>query len=183
VLAHSGRTNSAGCHNDKKNGGYHCHNGGDKPSVPVPSVTSPASIPITVVSVGDGDTIRVRNQKKITTIRLGCIDAPETAQRPWGQQSSNKLKQLLPIGEIVSLRVIDTDRYGRTVAEVFRNGDSINLQMVAAGQSVVYREYLNGCPDTKLQYLQAEQSAKTQKLGFWNQSKICMPAKFRQKRC
>lgn len=24
--AHSGRTNSSGCHNDYVNGGYHCHN-------------------------------------------------------------------------------------------------------------------------------------------------------------
>ena len=24
-LAHSGRTNSDGCHNDTKTGGYHCH--------------------------------------------------------------------------------------------------------------------------------------------------------------
>lgn len=24
-LAHSGNTNSAGCHNDRINGGYHCH--------------------------------------------------------------------------------------------------------------------------------------------------------------
>ncbi len=23
--AHSGRTNSEGCHHDRKNGGYHCH--------------------------------------------------------------------------------------------------------------------------------------------------------------
>ena len=23
--AHSGRTDSSGCHNDRKNGGYHCH--------------------------------------------------------------------------------------------------------------------------------------------------------------
>lgn len=27
-FAHSGRTNSAGCHNDYVHGGYHCHNGG-----------------------------------------------------------------------------------------------------------------------------------------------------------
>ena len=26
--AHSGRTNSSGCHNDNIHGGYHCHNGG-----------------------------------------------------------------------------------------------------------------------------------------------------------
>lgn len=28
ALAHSGRTNSSGCHNDNIHGGYHCHNGG-----------------------------------------------------------------------------------------------------------------------------------------------------------
>ncbi len=28
ALTHSGRTNSEGCHNNRKTGGYHCHNGG-----------------------------------------------------------------------------------------------------------------------------------------------------------
>lgn len=28
TVAHSGRTNSSGCHNDNISGGYHCHNGG-----------------------------------------------------------------------------------------------------------------------------------------------------------
>ncbi|PUA29397.1 MAG: hypothetical protein B0W54_02065 [Cellvibrio sp. 79] len=28
VLAHGGRTDKYGCHNDRKNGGYHCHNSG-----------------------------------------------------------------------------------------------------------------------------------------------------------
>ena len=28
AAAHGGRTNAEGCHNDRKNGGYHCHNGG-----------------------------------------------------------------------------------------------------------------------------------------------------------
>lgn len=31
VLAHGGRTNKYGCHNDRKNGGYHCHNSGSIP--------------------------------------------------------------------------------------------------------------------------------------------------------
>lgn len=30
ALSHSGRTNSEGCHNNRKTGGYHCHNGGYK---------------------------------------------------------------------------------------------------------------------------------------------------------
>lgn len=28
-FAHSGRTNSSGCHNDYVNGGYHCHKSND----------------------------------------------------------------------------------------------------------------------------------------------------------
>ena len=31
ALAHSGRTNSEGCHNDKKNNDYHCHSKASKP--------------------------------------------------------------------------------------------------------------------------------------------------------
>lgn len=30
VFAHSGRTDAAGCHNDRKHGGYHCHNSKSK---------------------------------------------------------------------------------------------------------------------------------------------------------
>lgn len=30
--AHGGRTNAQGCHNDRKTGGYHCHNGGSAPA-------------------------------------------------------------------------------------------------------------------------------------------------------
>lgn len=50
VLAHGGRTNAQGCHNDRVNGGYHCHNGGraspasatDRPRL-APAVTAPAA--------------------------------------------------------------------------------------------------------------------------------------------
>lgn len=50
--AHSGRTNAQGCHNDRKNGGYHCHNGGTTrasvpthtPSVQRSSATQPQNV-------------------------------------------------------------------------------------------------------------------------------------------
>ena len=32
-----------------------------------------------VLSVGDGDTLRVKQGGKTITVRLGCIDAPESA--------------------------------------------------------------------------------------------------------
>ena len=90
-----------------------------------------------------------QNGKKVT-VRLACIDAPETAQSPWGEQSANKLKELLPPQKPVRVREIEKDRYGRTVAEVYVNEKSVNLEMVETGQAVVYTQYLNiSCPSSK----------------------------------
>nr|WP_315458011.1 excalibur calcium-binding domain-containing protein [uncultured Sphingorhabdus sp.] len=33
--AHGGRTDATGCHNDKNNGGRHCHGGSDAPTRPL----------------------------------------------------------------------------------------------------------------------------------------------------
>lgn len=63
----------------------------------------------TVVSVGDGDTLRIREVGQVTTIRLGCIDAPERAQSLWGQQLTSRLKQLLPTSTAVQVRKITRD--------------------------------------------------------------------------
>lgn len=48
----------------------------------------------TVVSVGDGDTIRVREGGRLLTIRLACIDAPEMGQRPSGAIAREALERL-----------------------------------------------------------------------------------------
>lgn len=136
--------------------------------------------PATVVSIGDGDTLRVRQAGQVQTLRLGCVDAPERAQSPWGQQSTSRLKQLLPLGTAVQVREITRDRYGRTVAELYISKQSVNLQMVKDGQAVVYRQYLNGCAATKDQYLQAGAQARKQRLGFWNQKSPVMPWEYRR---
>ncbi len=158
-----------------------------KASLVLPLLLAPSSAiaqntPATVVSIGDGDTLRVRKAGQVTTIRLGCVDAPERAQSPWGQQSTSRLKQLLPPGTAVQVRTITRDRYGRTVAELYLGKHSVNLQMVKDGQAVVYRQYLSGCAATKDQYLQAESQARQKKLGFWNQQSPTMPWDYRRSR-
>lgn len=135
----------------------------------------------TVVRVKDGDGVVVSKDGKDIEIRLVCIDAPEKEQ-PGGQQSTDRLKQLLPRGQAVQLREIELDGYGRTVAEIFVGGQSVNLRMVREGQAVVYPEYLNNCTDTKNQYLQAEAQAKQKHLGFWNQPSPVMPWDFRRRK-
>jgi micrococcal nuclease len=149
-------------------------------------IASPAeaaqAIAGTIVSVGDGDTIRVRTADKTLTVRLSCIDSPEMSQKPYGQASANRLRQLLPVGQTVTLQVVDTDRYRRTVAKVFTGKTSVNLTLVQEGQAAVYRQYLSGCPELRERLLSAEASAKSRRLGFWAQANPMMPWDFRRSR-
>ena len=145
-----------------------------------PAVASSQGLSATVLSIGDGDTIRVRQGGRAITVRLACIDAPETAQSPWGQQARRYLQQRLPIGREVSLEVKTTDRYGRTVAEVISDSN-INLAMVEDGQAFAYRQYLGGC-DAK-EVLDAEYRASRRRYGVWQVPEgITRPWDFRRGR-
>lgn len=117
-----------------------------------------------VLSIGDGDTLRVRQGGQAITVRLACIHAPEMAQSPHGQQARDYLRMRLPIGSSVQLDVTTTDRYGRTMAEV--TGEiNIGLAMVEDGQAFVYRQYLSGC--AAREYLDAEYRASRRRHGVW----------------
>jgi len=117
-----------------------------------------------VASIHDGDTIRAECGSEQLQVRLHCIDAPELEQRPWGQDSRDHLRSLIPNGTNIELRVQDKDRYGRTVAEVLAGGWDINLVMVRDGQAAVYRTF---CDDRR--FVQAETQARKAKLGIWAQ--------------
>jgi endonuclease YncB( thermonuclease family) len=144
------------------------------------SCSAPPANSATVLSVGDGDTIRVSQAGETLTARLGCIDASETSQRPWGQQARQQLQALLPVGSQVELRIQGTDRYRRTVAEVLKDGRNINLQMVGTGQAMAYRQFLKGCDAGE--YLAAERQAQAQRLGIWGNPRLPM-APWDYRRC
>jgi endonuclease YncB( thermonuclease family) len=55
------------------------------------------------------------------------------------------LQELAPVGSVVTIRSQKKDCYGRTVAEMFRNGQSVNLAMVQSGQAFAYLKYLSDC--------------------------------------
>ncbi len=122
--------------------------------------------PATVVSVGDGDTLRVRQNGKTLTVRLACIDAPESSQEPHGAQASQALKALVPIGSGVDLRIKTTDRYGRSIAEINRQGRNINQDLVASGAAFVYWQYIKGCD--RQTYGRLETEARLDRQGVWS---------------
>jgi endonuclease YncB( thermonuclease family) len=119
-----------------------------------------------VLSIGDGDTIRVRQEGRTITVRLACIDAPELSQSPYGAQARSYLRQRLPLGAAVTLDVHTTDRYGRLVAEVISDSN-LGLALVEDGQAFAYRRYLNGC--NARAYLDAEFRASRHRFGVWQQ--------------
>ena len=121
----------------------------------------------TVISVGDGDTLRVQDEGRKVTIRLACIDAPETAQRPQGMAAREALKRLMPVGTQVSIRPQKVDRFGRTVAEIFRGRQNMNLELVRSGHAFVYEQYIAQCHAKA--YRQAQEVAKGQGSGVWSE--------------
>lgn len=141
---------------------------------------------VTITQITDGDTIQVQNHDGETLkVRMACIDSPEKAQKPEGDEAIARLKQLLPLGEPVTLRSSSSrDRYNRVLAEVFVQGDPepINLQMVREGIAPVYSDYLRFCKDTSKTYLDYEKSAKQQRIGVWADSDFVAPWVFRQMR-
>jgi len=128
----------------------------------------------TVSSISDGDTIKVRTTNGTITVRAVCVDSPESDQ-PGGKEATARLRQLLPIGQSVTLNVVDTDRYGRSVAEIYKGNNLVNLWMVQEGRAVVYPKYLHNCPSNAPRLQQAESQARQKRLGIWGQAQPIMP--------
>jgi len=133
-------------------------------SVPLLAQTRTA----TVLSIGDGDTLRVREGSRTLNVRLACIDAPETSQAPHGASARAQLQALAPAGSAVELRVKATDRYGRSVAELSRGGRNLNQALVASGAAFVYWQYIQGCD--RQTYSRLETEARLRGLGVWGVS-------------
>jgi len=119
-----------------------------------------------VLSIGDGDTITVREGSQRIKVRLACIDAPETSQTPYGMDSRRALQGMLPIGSEVTLRTKAVDRYGRSVAEVLKGGNNINQNLVRSGDAFVYWQYISGCD--RQTYSRLENDARLKGVGVWS---------------
>ena len=112
------------------------------------------------IRVVDGDTIRAEAKGEEIKIRLVEIDAPEMNQ-PFGAQSKNFLNKLLN-GKDVTLISQGEDRYGRTLGEIYANGESANALMIKSGFAWVYDRYVK---DSSLYKYQNQ--AKAENLGLW----------------
>ena len=97
----------------------------------------------------DGDTCTTKNGEKI---RLACIDAPEIKGKNAEAIKAKKSKEFLNnlfLNKKVFIKRITTDRYGRTVAELFIDDINIQKLLVNKGYAKVYERYSYQCDWTK----------------------------------
>ncbi len=119
-----------------------------------------AYTPLENIRVVDGDTIRAEANGKEIKVRLIEIDAPEMNQ-PFGVQSKIFLNRLLN-KKNVTLISQGEDRYGRTLGEIYADGENANKLMIRSGFAWVYDRYAK---DSSLYDYQDQARAKS--LGLW----------------
>ena len=105
----------------------------------------PALSSTIIKSCYDGDTCTAMNGEKI---RLACIDTPElkgkNANKIRAEEARDFLNQLVA-NKKVSIKRITKDRYGRTVAEIYKNGTNIQELIVKKGYGKIYKRYSYQC--------------------------------------
>ena len=127
----------------------------------------------TVIKITDGDTVSVIDERNVIhKIRLAHIDSPEISQQ-YGLEAKEYLNDRI-IGKKVTLIIINKDRYGRLVADILINDESINLELVQNGLAWHYTRYSGD-----LNFKQAQLIAQKQKLGLWKSIKPIPPWEYR----
>ena len=104
-----------------------------------------AQTTITIDRCYDGDTCTSTDGEKI---RLACIDTPELRGKradPIPAKAARDYLNGLVAGKEVSIRRITKDRYGRTVAELSKDGVNIQEELVDKGFASVYKRYSDQC--------------------------------------
>ncbi|MEK8127936.1 thermonuclease family protein [Paenibacillus filicis] len=150
---------------------------GESSLTPVSRQGSSGTFDVTVTHISDGDTFNFSppvtvDGQSVQIVRLLNIDAPETAQAPFGDQATQVLQTMITSGTAVKLEVdqVKVDIYGRLLAHVYRKSDNldVNKEMLKRGAAVNYYIY----PNMKYfaEYGTAAKQASQEGKGIWNPS-------------
>jgi endonuclease YncB( thermonuclease family) len=151
-----------------------------KPAPATPPPANSQTLTGRVVSIADGDTVTVLDADNVQhRIRLSGIDAPESHQA-FGTRSKQNLSELV-FGNDVTVTYDKTDQYGRLVGKIVFAGNDVNLMQVKEGMAWHYKEYeREQTPEDRELYARAEEEARAQHLGLWQDSNPIEPSQFRR---
>lgn len=133
-------------------------------------------IPITLVDNIDGDTIKVRVNGKIKTVRYLLIDTPESKNpemciQPYAKEAFLRNTELVKSGTLtMELEQGNTrDSYGRLLAYVYVDGKSVQETLLKEGLARV--GYIMNPPYKYLAlYRDDESLAKRNKVNIWSRT-------------
>lgn len=123
----------------------------------------------TVISVVDGDTIKVSMDNMFYSVRYIGIDTPESTTQiePFGKEASEKNAALVSGQEVTMYRdVSETDQFDRILRFIFVGDTFINYELVKQGYATAFRyEPDVSCADLMAQ---AEVDARAVGFGMWS---------------
>jgi micrococcal nuclease len=139
-----------------------------------PDVSTPAfeRTEALVVRVIDGDTIKVRLDGQVYSVRYIGIDTPETVHpdKPieWMGPEASEANRRLVEGQTVYLEkdVSEVDQYGRLLRYVYlADGAFVNAELVRLG----YAQVSTFPPDVRYQdlFLEKQREAREAERGLW----------------
>lgn len=144
------------------------------PSEKLEEVSSTGFIPIELVKTIDGDTIKIIYEGKEQNLRYLLIDTPELnhaqqGQQPFAEEATKRNDELIKSGKLeiefdIGERI---DKYGRLLAYVYVDGESVQEKLIEEGFARVAYIYP---PNTKHldPYKKAEEKAKQAGIGIWS---------------
>jgi micrococcal nuclease len=97
-------------------------------------------VPVTLVDPIDGDTIKVRMNGKVDTVRYLLVDTPESKKlgmcvQPYAKEAYSRNAELVKAGKLtLEFEKDETrDSYGRLLSYVFVDGDSVQEKLLKEG--------------------------------------------------
>ncbi|MQR96876.1 thermonuclease family protein [Fictibacillus phosphorivorans] len=130
-------------------------------------------IPVKVEKVVDGDTIKVRLDGKLETVRFLLVDTPESVHpskpvQPFSKEASTYTLRMLEDANVeLELGIGERDKYGRLLAYVYADGQSVQENLLKKGLARVAYVFE---PNTKYveQYERLQKHAQKKGVGIWS---------------
>ncbi|MBD7963278.1 thermonuclease family protein [Fictibacillus norfolkensis] len=130
-------------------------------------------IPVKVEKVVDGDTIKVRVDGKLETVRFLLVDTPESVHpskpiQPFSKEASKHAGDMLKDADVqLELGIGERDKYGRLLAYVYADGKSVQESLLKKGLARVAYVFE---PNTKYvdQYESIQKQAQKEGVGIWS---------------
>ena len=138
------------------------------------------SWPGVVLSVHDGDTLRVRNEQgRVINIRLWGVDAPELGQ-PYGKASRNFLRKLAQGKRVEVIKAQEENSHRRLVGlgSLASSGASLQEELLKNGLAWVYDYHCRKAVCKT--WRQFQQEARRDRRGLWADPAPVNPYRWRK---